>query len=1068
MWWAMLTVAACMTADDPGDGRFGGALDAKAGPAVAAAARDEYRNPPLTLECWARLDGREGFNVLVAHAAKETPDHWELYTAAGSGRLQAFVPGSSPQVVDSGVDVVDGRWHHLMMIYEPRRLRLAVDGRIAADTAIEPGVGAPVGGPLWFGAYPPQRIGCDGRIDAVRLSRGAREIAAPGDQPPAADAPTIGLWPFDEAGPPYADTSTLANPATREAAESPLPRPAAGPPAYEYDATDEEDRIVLVDREPRESLLTAIADAAGRLFVGGREALFVYEPDPAAESGYGRRHELFRFPPDSWVNGLAVRGDDLYAMTNSALYRLPGARRKRAGLTAERIVWGLPVDLHVTLHAIAFGPEGDLYFVSGDPLLNFGDFDRRPDHWGHWTVFGGPPGAQESHPYTGQGGVFRVRPDGKGWTPVAGGLRGAFGLAFDRRWELFTADNDHESRPADYVPARILHATPGADFGWPRGWLASKSSGRADLLDSLTDALGREVPVGMIYADEPGRPTDRDALILARWGQRRLDRLPLRTRGATFAADPSAVIAGRGAARPVGVAVGPGGSLAAIVSALAANEWSPAYQADLILIKRDDQTIESLVADAYEPPDAPADRLWVELAAPSWSRRLTAHQEILRRGGPLLDEAAARIARDPEPPGPLGAHLPWLAAASGRAEVRPALERVARESTDPGRRVQSLRALAAFPALGATRDLFVAALDDPDPLVVRWAIAALADRPGPIPPALVTGPARSADPALRQSAVHLLADQAPAALLDELTRADDPAARLAGVLAIGRRLSVPSATGALPEGLALRYESKNAEFTIRYADATIDLRTLGPIGSFIAIDWRAARGPSTAADPLFDRLTALLDDPVPLVRQQSAFFLNLIDPSIPIPQSAIRNPQSEIPPARLVGAAAGGDPSAIAEEFVRVDWTKAAGEGDPVRGGALFAADQLGCARCHAVSDDRPVSGGPSLAGAAKRLTVEHLVESILAPGRKVADGFRPTALGLADGRVLTGLVVRESDAEVELLLPDTTRRLVPKAEVEERSEGAAGLSPMPAGLVRTPDELRDLLAYLLADPPGR
>ena len=54
---------------------------------------------------------------------------------------------------------------------------------------------------------------------------------------------------------------------------------------------------------------------------------------------------------------------------------------------------------------MAWGPEGDLYFASGDPLLNYGDFARRPDHWGHWTVYSQPGGT--STPYTGVGGVFR-------------------------------------------------------------------------------------------------------------------------------------------------------------------------------------------------------------------------------------------------------------------------------------------------------------------------------------------------------------------------------------------------------------------------------------------------------------------------------------------------------------------------------------------------------------------------------------------------------------------------------------------------------------------------------------
>ncbi|MGD9646895.1 MAG: hypothetical protein AB7U73_14375, partial [Pirellulales bacterium] len=119
-------------------------------------------------------------------------------------------------------------------------------------------------------------------------------------------------------------------------------------------------KLVRLDRSPDESFLAVRLDTAGRIFVGGREALFVYEP--AADGSYQPRRELFRFPPHSWLSDIEIRGDDLYVMTSPALYRLPGARLKRDDVTAERIVWGRPVDLHVSCHSLAWGPEGWLSF----------------------------------------------------------------------------------------------------------------------------------------------------------------------------------------------------------------------------------------------------------------------------------------------------------------------------------------------------------------------------------------------------------------------------------------------------------------------------------------------------------------------------------------------------------------------------------------------------------------------------------------------------------------------------------------------------------------------------------
>jgi hypothetical protein len=60
---------------------------------------------------------------------------------------------------------------------------------------------------------------------------------------------------------------------------------------------------------------------------------------------------------------------------------------------------------------------------------------------------------------------------------------------------------------------------------------------------------------------------------------------------------------------------------------------------------------------------------------------------------------------------------------------------------------------------------------------------------------------------------------------------------------------------------------------------------------------------------------------------------------------------------------------------------------------------------------------------------------------------------------------VGETADHVELLLADASRRVIPAKEVEGRTQSS--VSPMPAGLVRTPEELRDLLAYLLSDGPA-
>jgi hypothetical protein len=110
------------------EGKFGQGFDARAG-VVSASGKSVYQEPPLTVECWARLFGKDGFNVLVANSPKDSRRHWELYTSAGTGRLAAYLPGAQPSTVESEIDIVDGTWHHVALTYLPGEVRLYVDGK---------------------------------------------------------------------------------------------------------------------------------------------------------------------------------------------------------------------------------------------------------------------------------------------------------------------------------------------------------------------------------------------------------------------------------------------------------------------------------------------------------------------------------------------------------------------------------------------------------------------------------------------------------------------------------------------------------------------------------------------------------------------------------------------------------------------------------------------------------------------------------------------------------------------------------------------------------------------------
>ncbi len=226
-------------------GKFGSALDAR-GAVIAADSKPVYQAPPLTVECWTRLTGKSGFNILVASSPKESSTHWELYTTAGTGTFSVYLPGVNPSVIDSGVPVADGQWRYVGMAYAPGRVRLYVDGKLVKDQSVAPLEDRPSPGPLWFGAYPPQGIGCEGLVDEVRITRGARELTAVPAGPLPAEPDTLGLWRFDaSAGGRFDDLSPLRNAAVdtspmvaAEAELAPIPSPGDFPRVDRRTSTD--------------------------------------------------------------------------------------------------------------------------------------------------------------------------------------------------------------------------------------------------------------------------------------------------------------------------------------------------------------------------------------------------------------------------------------------------------------------------------------------------------------------------------------------------------------------------------------------------------------------------------------------------------------------------------------------------------------------------------------------------------------------------------------------------------------------------------------------------------------
>ena len=85
---------------------------------------------------------------------------------------------------------------------------------------------------------------------------------------------------------------------------------------------------------------------------------------------------------------------------------------------------------------------------------------------------------------------------------------------------------------------------------------------------------------------------------------------------------------------------------------------------------------------------------------------------------------------------------------------------------------------------------------------------------------------------------------------------------------------------------------------------------------------------------------------------------------------------------------------------------------------------------------------------------------------------YQSQTVALRDGRVLTGLVVEETDTTITLVDSNRQKTVLPRDQVEERKPSDVSL--MPEGLLDKlrDDQVRDLFRYLQStsrpkDPPG-
>jgi putative membrane-bound dehydrogenase-like protein len=669
------------------------------------------------------------------------------------------------------------------------------------------------------------------------------------------------------------------------------------------------------------------------------------------------------------------------------------------------------------------------------------------------------------------GGILRVRPDGTELEVFAIGLRNPFAVAIDPLLNLFTRGNTNDGAGWD---VRVSHLVQTGDYGYSQRF--------ANFPDEIMPPLGVYGQGGGTGAlslhDDRWPEAYRGALLTGDWGRSEVYRHELQPAGASFRANSGVFLS---IPRPTGMDIGPDGRLyvaswrggeasvyigpqVGFLACVTPPGWSPASQVDL-----KGRSLAELVR---------------ELCGPVAAARFHCQREILRRGAsPEATRALAALASDASRPlhGRVAAlfALKQLDGTASHATLR-------QLAGDEAVREFALRALADRKTqLGGVRaEPFRAALADPSPRVRAQAVIALgrlgdvASAPAIL--ALTSRPEGSPMPTKRpvnaqpdpdrvvphlalRALVSLHAVDACLAAIDgpygegalRTLRSFHDSPTVEGLI---KKLSTPRSPEARTAILAtlVRLYHREAEYDGSWWGIRPD--PTGPY--FDPREWEcSARIGSVLKAALLDGDAATAT----FLRGELARRRVRLK-GLPAEATADRSKADD--EVRVLLAKA--DPrnpnqignlnyDAAAQRALRT-------RGDATRGKSLFAAQS--CRACHTDADGQ-TPRGPHLVDIGKRYGPPDLVESILKPSAKIAQGYEAYTFAMTDGRVLSGFVVSEGPATVQIRDPSGALRELKRADIEARRRQETSVMPEGIAATLTPEQLADLVAYLQSLTPA-
>lgn len=216
-------------------------------------------------------------------------------------------------------------------------------------------------------------------------------------------------------------------------------------------------------------------------------------------------------------------------------------------------------------HSIILSPdEQSLYMVAGNhtDVIEM-DHYRLPEQWDEDNIYPlilDPRGHANERMAPGSW-VAQLDPEGEEWTLHAAGLRNTFDIAFNEAGDLFVYDSDMEwdlGMPW-YRPTRICHATSGAEFGWRTG-NSKWDPAWPDNLPPVVN-LGQGSPTNLMFGTEARFPDQfKKALYASDWSFGIIYSIHLTPDGATYTGETEEFVSGLPLPLTDGV-IGPDGAM---------------------------------------------------------------------------------------------------------------------------------------------------------------------------------------------------------------------------------------------------------------------------------------------------------------------------------------------------------------------------------------------------------------------------------------------------------------------------------------------------------------------------